>query len=484
MRRKPLLYCVVLVCAALSSCKKNAVQEPYLYAPTAKTKQWHPDRDERRKLRKVILDEVLQMPYPDEMVALGDLYDIALQNNPTTSMTWLAAKQAAAEYGSTLSTYFPQLSFDGFYNATRKGFVFNDGLTINDQMTYGPKINLSYLIWDSGERKHNAEMYYQTLELANFSHSEEVQTLLFNVSKAYYGFLYAKANVEAGKIDKQNAEISYIAAQEKFTSGIYSNTDMLQTKTNYLQKKVQLTEKIKLERNAYVDLLTVVGLPCDAELLLGDFLQEPPQSPYEYEVEDLVDLAKKHRPDFAGMKAQVLAAEASWQKTKAEVMPKVQLDASGGTSWHNKGLQDHGNYDVQVSLSFPIFTGFYYTNTILAQENAFHKARSSLQNFELKVVQEVRTAKNDLDSAEQQLLDAKAYLEAAEEETATMIARYKRGVVTVIELLQSQAYLADALAQFTLAQKEYYVGLVNVAFSIGTLTSGAPLHWERRPCEN
>ena len=192
----------------------------------------------------------------------------------------------------------------------------------------------------------------------------------------------------------------------------------------------------------------------------------------------LFDMAKKYRPDFFGAKAQVLSAKAEWQKIKAELLPQVSFQGSGGACWYNHGQSDGGNYDLEVHLTLPIFTGFWYTNQIKAKESAYEKSQASLQDIELTIYKEVRTAKNNLTAAEIQLIETKSYLEAAEIEEEAMLARYKRGVVNILDLFQSQAFLADARAQYIEAQKEYYTGLVNVAYSIGTLTAGPPLKWE------
>src|SRR4051812_18570973 len=63
----------------------------------------------------------------DSALALPDVVDVALRNNPQTSLSWFQARTAAFQYGSARATYFPTIdasaSLARSQSTTSTGFV-------------------------------------------------------------------------------------------------------------------------------------------------------------------------------------------------------------------------------------------------------------------------------------------------------------------------------------------------------------------------
>jgi outer membrane protein len=470
-RITPPLLLLSFVCI---SCSRSIFIDPYSLAPKAYNQGWSSDKKESKKINEIEINDTLRIPKAGDTLSLGDLFDISLFNSPNTHETWETARSAAAQYVSSLSTYFPSLTFDAEVLTYKLGAIYNNAYFANTATAYGPEVQLSYLIWDSGERSANAEVYYQALQEANWSHSEEIQSVMKKVATDYYNYLSTKATLEAYKADLYNAEESYQAAKDKNVFGIFDETDVLQAKTNYLQKKVQVTGQIAATKNAFVYLLDTLGIPCDVDFNLGLFPKDPPLDPFKMNANELVQIALKTRPELKAAKAELLSKEAAVSLAKTQLLPQINLTAEGGNQWYNGGYQDKGNYMVELSLTFPIFTGFYYRNQILAAEANLKKSVATVRAVELSTIREVRTSYNNFEMSKEQLVDTLSYLQAAEIEFTAMMDRYKLGIVDILDLLSSQAYLADARAQYVNSQKEFYTSIIDVAFATGMLTNSCP----------
>lgn len=471
---------VPLILISVSGCRSSALVDPWAYAPKASYYVWTPEAYERKKIDRVEPIGELDVPKPGELLALGDLFDIGLKNSPTTSQSWQEAREAAASYSVALSPYLPSLSFDGDVTAEQSGSVFQNILFITKTTSYGPEVFLNYLVWDFGQRRTNAEYHFQTLQQMNWTHNETIQSVMQNVARAYYGYLYAKELLIALEQDLLNAEQSFKAASEKVASGIYNESEKMQARTNYLQKKVQVTGQEANVQNAFVDLLSVLGIPCDLTFDLGSFPKTPPLDPFDMDAEELIRLAKVKRPDYQGAKAQVLAQEAFLKNAKSQLLPQIQLAASGGETWYSNGTNDGGNYSVAVDLTFPIFTGFSLINQVRQAEAQLKTSVSLLRSSELGLIRDVKTSHNTFIMAKSQLSDAKNYLESAQVEFDAMLERYKMGIVTILDLLSSEAFLSDARASYVGAQKTYYMSIIDIAFATGLLTTTCPWNMEAK----
>ncbi len=462
----------------MTSCSKSPFTNPWAFAPSASNKVWRPTSTQINKLKDVDPIETLQIPSEDDCISLGDLFDIALNNSPNTKHSWEEARESAANYSSEMSSYLPSLSFQGTYSAIRNGTVYDDTYFTQTIQEYGPEVNLKYLVWDSGKRRHKVEQAFQLLQQSNWMHNEEIQSVMLNVASAYYEFLYSKSLLEAYESNLQDAQQTFNAAQEKNLSGIFDETDMLQAKTHFLKKKVAVTTQNATVKNAFIDLLSVLGIPDNTSFHLGSFPDKEPFDPYSATEDQLIEIARSIRPDLLAAKAEILAAEASVKKQKAELYPTINFTGQGGEQWYSNGSNDGGNYTFTIDLTFPIFTGFYYLNQIKQAESDLEKLVATYRQTELQVVKMVKQSNNNFTMAKEEINDTLAYLKAAETEYAAMFDRYKLGIVDILDLLSSEAFLSDARAQYVNSQKTYYMAIIDIAFATGMLTNSCPWHME------
>ncbi|MCH9620742.1 MAG: Outer membrane protein TolC [Chlamydiia bacterium] len=480
--------CFILLLLSLSSCKTASLTDAYSNTSSSHTTTFSSDDKEIVNLYKLKVEEELVLPILGEDNSLGDLFDIALHNNPATKISWSDAKAAAATYGENLSTYLPAFGFDAEFNANREGFVFNsqgasgqEAFLMNTQIQYGPIISLSYLLFDGGTRKAKAGKYFWLLQQSNFLHNESIQSVMKTVADSYYTYISDQAQYKADIEDLENAEEAFKAATDKYKAGVYSITDMLQAKTNYLQKKVTLTNQKNTTDNSYVKLITTLSIPANSEEVeLKEFPEKIAPCPFTGDLAQLINIAKESRGEFLAAKANVLSAQNDVKIAETEILPKLNLTANAGEYWYQDNYRDRGNYNILLDLSFPIFSGFYYRNLIKNKKAILEEAKSKLYSTELTIIEEIKFALNDLNASKEKIEDTKSYLEAAEIENDAMLKKYKLGIVSILDLLSAQAYLADAKSQYILAQKDYYTSIIDLSFATGMLsTQQAEIHYAK-----
>lgn len=466
----------ILFTIFLSSCSQYWVEfSPDAHVPKLASDTYIP----QNPLPK--LSDLLQapkLPNPEEQQNLASLIDIALQNQPNTQRTWAVAKQAAANWAISRSAYYPGIYLGA--NATQLhnsfGSLNNGPLTgsalsqdIHTESSWGFQATLAYTIYDFGQRNAKTDQAMRALEAANWSHNQEIQKLMQKVSDQYYHYLYEKANLEALEIDLKDALISFQSASKKLETGVADISEMLQTKTKYLQQKLKVVEQNKIVDNEYYALLNDLGLPSNAKVSLSKLPEEISLKNLEISPKDLLKIAKLSRPDFASAKASVLKEQANVNLAKAERYPNFNTTISGGKQYYrNQG--NSNNYSIQLNLTVPFFAGFFFTNQIRKAEDALLEATAKLRKIENQITQDVMKYINNFESSKESLALAKEYLSSALEEFQSVLSNYERGTNNIVDLVSSQSALADARSQYVKTKKDLFTALTDLTYAIGSLT--------------
>ncbi len=216
-------------------------------------------------------------------MTLADVVNIALANNLSTRATWLAALSQAADVGSKRAAYYPTLGLTA--NATRSKQTFLGGSVSLEQTTYGPAATLNYLLFDFGGRKANLEETRDALLAADWQHNSTIQAVILQVEEAYYGYLNAKAQLEAADSSLHEAQVNLDAAHKRHEVGVATVADVLQAQTAVSQAQLvqqNLAGQIETLRGA---LATAMGIPANTPFDVG-------MLPSDVEIEPITEAAE------------------------------------------------------------------------------------------------------------------------------------------------------------------------------------------------
>jgi outer membrane protein len=423
-------------------------------------------------------------------LSLAELLDIALQNNPSTKQTWAMARASAAEYGVSLSPFFPSVQFSSFYFRQRAGFpvtgvptatvgaptTLSTGGGAANTITEsyftegGPDVVLSYTLFDFGQRTAASLAAREALYYADLTHNQQIQNVLQTVMSDYYNYLYQLAVLRADKANLENAEMALDAANEKFALGLAALGDVAQERTQFLQSKINLTSQKQAVENAFAQLAVDLGLPANVPFKVQPLPEQIVANPLLEDIDILVAEAQIQRQDFLAAQANYKSKEASLLQAKRAVLPTINSQLSTGRYWFQDGLVEPENHWTAVlSLSFPIFQGYYYKNQIKNAEANVELSKAQLMQTELTLIQNVTTAHMGVKTAASNLTDSDEYLKAAELEFNIALTSYKAGTMTILDVLQAQSSLADARSKKASAQKDWFLSLADIAYATGSL---------------
>jgi len=481
---KRFLLCFILL---FTGCARDA-RDPFTLAPSTPFASWTPMKGNRLVSSKYC-QTVLPPSFSTGELSLAELLDIALQNNPTTKQTWAMARASAAQYGESLSPFFPNVQFSSFYFRQLAGFpqtgiptatpgapttVSSGSVSTGVTETYftetGPDVILSYTLFDFGQRTAASLAAREALYYADLTHNQQIQSVVQTVMSDSYNYLYQIAVQRADEANLANAQMALDAANEKFALGVAALGDVAQARTQFLQSKINLTSQKQEVENAFAQLAVDLGLPANIPFRVQPLPEQVIAAPLLEDVDTLVALAQNQRQDFLAAQANVRSKEASLLQAERAVLPTINSQLSTGRYWFNGGLEEKVNHwTALVSLTFPIFDGYFYRNQIKNAEANVDLSRAQLMQSELTLIQNVTTSHMGVKTAAVNLADSGEYLKAAELEFNIALTSYKAGTMTILDVLQAQSSLADARSKKANAEKNWFLSLADIAYATGSL---------------
>lgn len=414
---------------------------------------------------------------------LVDVIEQALCHNPETRQAWANARQQASQLGMAESAFLPSLSFSmpiSVSKNTAGGGISNGvpvqggggGTDYRDVNTrIAPTLGLNYLLLDFGGRAARVEAARQALEAANWTHAATLQTVLFGAIQAYYQLFAANASLEAAEATEQSTGRALEVAAYRYQIGAAALGDKLQAQTTHAQAKVTRQTAAGNAQTALGALATVMGLKPHASLRFAPPSLSGPDEEREKDVQELIALAKTSRPDLAAAEAQVKASEAGILQARAGSLPTLSL-VGNYTYFETLGVSTVSSWALGFQVAMPLFTGFNNTYQIKSAEEQVEAQAANRDKLEQSIAQDVWRAYYTLGATRENLKNTQELLDSALQSEKVALGRYEEGVGNIVELLNTEASLANARFQYVQAHYNWRIGKAQLAQALGRLDMG------------
>jgi len=458
----------------MSSCAKDAM-DPFALAPSTPFSSWTPLKG-NQLLSSKYCETLLPPTFGEGEMNLAELIDIGLQNNPTTKQTWALARAASAQYGQTLSPFYPNIQFTSQYTRQRGEFIQGGGLPPIPYLTTtaGPDCTLTYTLFDFGQRTSQAMAAREALYTADWNHNHQIQGIIQIIMNDYYNYLYQRQVERSTEASLENAKASLDAANQRFALGLAALGDVAQARTQYLQNKINNTSQKQNVENAFAQLATDLGLPANTPFKVQAMPEQIDMVPCLESVDQLVALAQQQRPDLLAASADIRSKQSLLLNAKRATYPVVATNFDVGKYWFDHHQHEHrAHWTAEVTISFPLFQGFFFKNGVRKAEANLENSKAQFYQTELAIIQTVTTAHMNVKTAAQNMKDTDEYLQSAEVEFSIALNGYKSGVASILDVLSAQSSLASARTQKASAQRAWYSSLVAIAYATGCLCNPA-----------
>src|SRR6202041_2252113 len=292
------------------------------------------------------------------------------------------------------------------------------------------------------------------------------QNVVTAVVDQYLMILRALATRDAAKVRVELAQRLYEQAAELQKTGIGLNIDTVRANVELQNERQNLIDAETLTHTTRYGLAALLDLPRDQDLEVADHLDffDLPA----LDKRTLLDQALTSRPEIHSFNSQQRIAKLTTDAAGEQRLP--QLDFSG--FWYYQGSRFNNGipaYTYAISLEFPIFTG----GRIRAEEGRAkleeqHVAENRRQ-LEAQIVNEVKSALDELTAARNSVDVANLGLQLAQEEVAQAQRRFAAGVTTNVEVITAQDELARANDNQIAALYQFNLSRASLARATGEI---------------
>ena len=452
---------LLLLAGCMSAPAPSSVSKPWVAPMEARSisPTWQETRARQQDLSKPL--------------ALAELADIALQNNPASRKAWNDARVAAAQVQQAREYFMPTITAVGSANRQKVGSS-SDQLD-QDYLGYGPSLQLNYLIFNfGGGREAAVEQALHTVYAANYTFNRTLQGILLSVQNAYVGVVSAQAGIIAAQAQVKDTQTALDAAKLRRDNGVGRELDVLQAQAAFDQARYQLASAEGAAKNAQSALTQALGLPADTPVKIAAPTQDLPAAPDAARLTQMIDTALQKRPDIAALRARLKASLSAVKVAGAPDWPSLYLTAHGTRDyneiWTGQFVAENDwNYGAGLSLQWTLFDGMQTRNAKRAAEAQAESVRSQLQQAELAASAEVWNGHQNYVTALKKFQAGEALLKSAQAAYDLALDSYNAGLMSILDLLAAEAQLALARSQNIAVRQEAFTALANLAFVSGSL---------------
>lgn len=399
---------------------------------------------------------------------LDQCLEMAYENNKT--LLQLEERINASEYKieEARSGFFPQLSLNGSY--TRLGRVpgFDvPGMTIDfgTANNYNLVLSLEQPLFTWGKIRNSYDIAKYGLSLTQEEYRKTRQGIRFNVVSLFYNVFLAKELIKVRQESIARIEDHLSTVQERYDKGYVSEFDLLRVKVQLANAKPPLVQAKNLYHLTQDNLKNLLGISLSDSVDLEGSLESEPVAVDQTQAEDYA---------FQNRSELKLTAEQRRIGSKALALAKAGNKPSlfGTANYEYKRpyySQDvwKTDWNFTLALSFPLFDGFLTRSRV-------KQAKSDLKQLDIGEEQirdlirlEISQAISDLNLALENILSQEENVKQAKEALRIATVQYQKGMLTNLELMDTEFALTVAETNHLQAQSDYLIAKAKYERAIG-----------------
>ena len=353
-----------------------------------------------------------------------------------------ASETSELRVGLARSNYYPVISGNAAYTYVTPlstANFFGSEVKFQPNNNYNFNIAFTQPIWDFG--KTNAQIAKTKTELLSATTNVEQAKaqVAAQVANIYYSMVYLKKAIAV-----EDSILSFLHENKKIVESRIKRGDALQIDVTNIQSNIDLEENRKVDfvnslqkQKALLDYTT--GVSAEPSLTNFDFpsFTEAPA----------MDYAKQNNFDLLLANQRTLASELDLKYSENSRFPLLTF--VGGTGYKN-GYQPNiepliFNYLLGVNLSVPIYSAGKVNQNIQISRKTVEASQLALKTTENNLRKDLSQVQADLVSNEERIKNSEAQVKYAREALELTESRYKQGVATHLDLLNSSSNLQRIL---------------------------------------
>jgi outer membrane protein TolC len=304
------------------------------------------------------------------------------------------------------------------------------------------------------------------LTATRYDYRDARELVVLVAGNLYLQALIANTRAESARAQRDTADALYSQAVNLRKSGLVAGIDVLRAEVRLSTERQRATASENEFQKAKLQLARAIGLPPGQPFVLTDTIRNNPVP--EISLDDALERAYRQRPDYLALLERVQAAESARRAVAGELLPSVRVTADYGAI----GLtlpSSLPTFNLAGLVEVPLFEGGRVRGRIAQAESEVRLRRAEADDAKAGIYYEVQTAFLDLRASEEELKTATRSRELADQQLTQSRDRFAAGVVSNIEVIQSQEAVALSSEQYIGALYRFNVAKTMLARAIGVI---------------
>jgi len=427
-------------------------------------------------------------------LSIGEAASIAVTRNLRMADARLAVEEKEHQNRSAFSDFFPSLTLqylpttDRYFQAGNiqafagshdsrwaiRGGSANPSLApaypyrIDPYRTFTLVGTLTQPIYSGGKLLNNYKFTRLGVDYSAIQWEVERQDLILEVNEAYYQLIQSQKLLEVANQSIMSLESLRNQTMEFYKAGVVPKVDVLATEGQLATARIQKTQaETDIERY---------------RANLNFLLRYPQETPTEvvhdyayqasgYRVPDIYAVAAANRLEIRQASISVEQALALVRAAQADLIPNVALQIQGSRTnddWNPFDKEAINDWQIQGIFTWA-FDMLRSRETVKEKRVTQARAFVSRELLVEQVMQDVKTAYEDMKRSESNIFDNQRAVEYRKENFRINRERYKEQVATYTEVLDAQRQLSQAEGDYYTSLCQYRINKAVLERRMGTL---------------
>lgn len=396
--------------------------------------------------------------------SLQDCIDYALEKNIKLQQDKIALEESDVDVKTAKASLFPSLSFNTGHNVINRPYQQNSStvsgteiISSDSKTTYNGNysLNAQWTLWNGGRRLNNIKQQKTTRDIASLSVSETENMLQEEITKLFVQILYADESVKINKSTLETSEANFKRGEELFKEGRISKADLAQLESQVGNDQYQLVTSESTLRNYKLQLKQLLELDGTDEMTLAlPTLSDEQVMKVLPSQADVYQTALTTRPEIQSGQLSIDNAKLGIKTAKAGYMPTISLSASSSSTTNSASTNNWAqqmkygwNNMIGISLSIPIFDNRQNKSNVQKAKLQYSNSQLNLATKQKELYSTVESLWLDALNAQQQYAAADTKLKSSQTSYDMVSEQFTLGMKNTVELLTEKNNLQSAQQQ-------------------------------------
>ncbi|MGM0441059.1 MAG: TolC family protein [Elusimicrobiota bacterium] len=301
------------------------------------------------------------------------------------------------------------------------------------------------------------------LDLQKTNYQSEKNELAFKVKEAYYRAVLAEEMVSLNREAYRQLKEHVRQTKKRYDDGLVSRLELLRARVEAENQEPKLTEAKNLYQQTRSSFKSLLSIEPDKNIKLKDSLETREEEFKDIELNAKIKKALKNNPRIQALKLQKKMAEKRITTARSQRYPSIFAVYNYNYEKPAQGINDwDDSWNIMLQMELPIFTGFATHGKIKSAKAGSEKLKHSIGETEKNTALAVENAVLKIEKEKETIQSQQKNVKQAGEALDIANKRYRNGLISNIEYMDTQLSLTRARINLLNAKADYFIALASL----------------------